>query len=429
MLEAANDADPLRWRQLGFLAAAVLLSMALWFSASAVAPQLTVRWQLSSSGQAWLTMSVQLGFVAGALISAALNLADRWQAQRLMAACAAAGALANALIAVAISDATARTAGGFGGVLGLRFLTGVALAGVYPPGMKLMASWFRSGRGLAIGVLVGALTAGSAGPQLLATPLAQWSDPEAGGLAPWPLAPWRCALLAASASALLSAGIAVTLLRPGPLLAAAPRFDWSYCLRMWREPAIRRANFGYLGHMWELYAMWTWAPAFLLASYSAAGWQASSARVAAFGTVAIGGLGCVLAGAVADRVGRTLTTVVSLVVSGGCAVLCGFFFDSPGWATAICLVWGFAVVADSAQFSTAVTELCDARFVGTALTVQTCAGFLLTTLTIQLAPLVRAQLDWGWAFALLALGPAFGIWHMLRLREMPEAAQMASGNR
>jgi MFS family permease len=186
--------------------------------------------------------------------------------------------------------------------------------------------------------------------------------------------------------------------------------------------------------MFELYAMWTWAPRLVRQAYDAAGYGAPAAAMAGFAIVAIGGLGCVLAGLTADRVGRSWTTIASLVASGGCALVAGWLVEWPLALTAVCLVWGFAVVADSAQFSAAVSELCDPRFVGTALTIQTCAGFLLTTLTIQAVPLVRdwaasERAGWGCAFAMLALGPAFGIVHMARLRQMPEATKMAGGRR
>ncbi len=426
--------DPRRWTQLVLLAVVELLAMALWFSASAVTPALNQPWQLSPGAAAWLTISVQLGFVVGALASAVLNLSERIAPPRLLATCAVLGAIFNGAIGLFIEDSLARTALGFGVVVALRMLTGVMLAGVYPTGMKLMATWFKQGRGLAIGVLVGALTVGSASPHLInALPLEEWSRQYAGGTEPW-----RIVLLTASASALVAALVAALFARSGPHLPAATRFDWSYFARVFTEPALRRANFGYLGHMFELYAMWTAVPQLLLASYAHASWDAAAARVAGFATVAIGGVGCVLAGLTADRAGRCWTTIASLVASGGCAIVAGALFDWPGVLTAVCLVWGFAVVADSAQFSAAISELCDPQFVGTALTIQTCTGFLLTTFTIRAVPWILAErgastaagaADWWPALALLAAGPLFGIYHMLRLRGMNEAVKMAGGRR
>ncbi len=397
-----------KWRTLGLLAVAQLLAMSVWFSASAVVPQLTAEWGLSPAVQSWLTMSVQIGFVAGALLSAVLNLADRLSAQRLMAVSTLAAAAFNA--AIPLLDA------GAGPTLALRFLTGMALAGVYPPGMKLAASWCKEDRGLGIGLLVGATTTGSAVPHLL--------NATTGGIPPW-----RDVLFLTSALALVAAVVAGLLVRPGPFLGKAPPFDWRFAGRVLADRPTRLANFGYLGHMWELYAMWTWAPFLLLASYEAAGWDPRAARLAGFGVVAAGGLGSVLAGKLADRLGRTRITIWSLVASGVCALTAGLFFHQPGLLTVLCLVWGFAVVADSAQFSATVSELTDPRYVGTALTMQTSLGFLLTLFTIRMIPPLRDLVGWHWAFAALALGPVFGIWSMLRLRRLPEAEKMAGGRR
>jgi MFS family permease len=413
--DRAEDAEPaarLKWLQLGLLATAELLALGLWFSASAVVPQLSAEWFLTGSQQAWLTMSVQLGFVCGAVVSAVLNVADRWPLTRLVAGSTVLGAVANA--AIPFLDA------GPGLTIALRFVTGFALAGVYPPGMKLVATWTRRDRGLAIGLLVGALTVGSAVPHLLnAIPL----------LGPDGMPPWRGVLYAASVSALAGALVIGLFVRPGPHLGGAAPFDWRFAGRLLADRPVRLANFGYLGHMWELYAMWTWTPMFLIASYGRHGLSLTEARLAGFAAIAAGGLGCVMAGALADRYGRTLVAIWSMAISGACALCVGALYDEPRLLALLCAVWGFAVVADSAQFSAAVSELADPRYVGTALTLQTSLGFLLSMVTIQLIPPLALEVGWENVFPVLALGPAFGIWAMWRLRDLPEAAAMAGGRR
>ncbi|WP_254510737.1 MFS transporter [Anatilimnocola floriformis] len=410
--------SPQRWTQLFWLSTCNLLAMTLWFSVSAVAPALKTAWELSPLEQAWLTISVQLGFAAGALASAVWNLADRWPAPRLLALCGLLGTLFNAAIAIGIRNDFAATQSGFLVVLLLRAATGAMLAGVYPVGMKLMASWFRRGRGFAIGVMVGALTIGSGAPHLLrALPLDSLAAAET----------WRLVLLASSACSLLAAVFGLVFIRTGPWLPAASKFDWSYFLRIWQDVPLRRANFGYLGHMFELYAMWTWAPQLLRDAYERAGHSPASAAFASFATVASGVIGCVAAGQFADRRGRCLTALLSLVVSGGCALIAGSLTPWPAILTIVCILWGVSVIADSAQFSAAVSELCDPRYVGTALAIQTCAGFLLTPLTIAILPLLQQSLGWPLATALLAAGPLFGIWHMARLRFSPAASKMAGG--
>ncbi len=400
---APTDADPVRWRMLALLAAAELLGMSLWFAASAVSPLLAARWSLSPAETGWLTAVVQAGFVCGTALAALLNLADVVASRTLFAASALLGSLANALLLAAPGYRTA---------LACRFATGFCLAGVYPPAMKMVSTWFRARRGLAIGTVVGALTVGKAIPYLVhALPGA--------GVAP--------VVLATSAGAVIAAVLVAAAYRDGPFPFPPRAFSWQRIAEVLRERRFRLATGGYLGHMFELYSFWTWIPVFLAASAAhrlaatGGGFGPGSPAVslAAFGTIAVGGAGCVWGGLVADRTGRERLVTIALAASGACALAIGALFGAPLPAVAaVAWIWGFFVIADSAQFSALVTESVPPHAVGTALTVQTSLGFLLTMVSIQLVPPLAGALGWPWAFPVLALGPACGIAAIRRLARL-----------
>ena len=402
-----------RWAQLTILSAALLLALVPWFSAASVAPLIAEEWRISSLETALLTVAVQLGFVVGALIVAFTGAADVIPARRLIAGGALLAAVANAAFALLATDLLT--------ALPLRALSGAGIAAVYPVGMKVIAGWFRSGRGLAVGILIGAITLGSAAPHLL----------RAGGAVA--NLDWRMVVLAATLPCLAGAAIAWFGVREGPLSTPAARLSLRMARTALGERSVKLANIGYLGHMWELYAMWTWVPAFIAASLAVSGdVDPEGASGVAFLVVAAGAIGCVAAGALADRLGRTTLTIVAMALSGTSAIVAGLLFGAPTVVVlAICVVWGITVIADSAQFSTAVSELAPPGTAGSALALQTAAGFLLTGVTIVgvglLDPGDRGA--WALAFTILALGPLVGILAMLRLRRRPDAVRMAGGRR
>jgi MFS family permease len=372
--------------QRGLIALVLVLAMAVWFSASAVVPALASQWHLSAGAAAWMTAPVQAGFVLGAVGSAVLGLADRIRPHLLVAVCAA-GAAGCTLLMALFAD-------GLLAAVPLRFATGAFLAGVYPVCMKLMASWSPpAGRALAMGALIGCLALGSALPHLI------------DGLG---RLDWRAVLAAAAATAFCAAIVAGALVRPGPHFPAGGGTRHSrYALGMFTDRGPRLVSLAYFGHMWELYALWTWLPAFLISSGTTTTGHEGASGIDAFLAIGVAGLaGCLLGGWAADRLGRAATAAAALTVSGACCLLSPLFFTAGRpWLLAFTTVWGAAVIADSGVFSTMLSEVADRRYLGTALTTQTAIGFLLTIVTIQVIPLTAAVTGWRYAFLALAAGP------------------------
>jgi MFS family permease len=386
---------------LALLAAGESLGMTLWFSATAAAPALVAEFHLSAGGAAWLTMAVQGGFVAGTLVTAVLNLSDLVAARRLFALGCILGAIATAAVTHADSAAVAFL---------FRFCTGAALAWVYPTGMKIVASWFARERGTGLGVLVASLTLGQAFPHLLA--------------AVAPASSWQTRMLVSAALAVCGGVLVLVAVRDGPHLEAIGRFDPRAAAALFRNARTRLAAFGYLGHMWELYAMWSWAGVFAAASLAASG-RADVSRassIAAFLAIATGSIGCLLGGVVADRIGRARVAGSALVLSGTCALFSGVVFGHGATLLYVLLAcWGLVVVADSAQFSALIADYSPRSHVGTALAVETSCGYLLTMFSIRLLPAVASAVTWRWAFLALVPGPVLGAWAMRALSRLRQA--------
>lgn len=393
--------DRRRWKVLSVMAVAIMLAMTTWFSATAVMQQLTQHLQLSESGRVWLTISVQLGFVAGALCSAFFGWADRFTGRRLMIM----GSLAVALINLSILGLEHTSL-----VIIARFFTGFSLAIVYPPAMKLLSTWFNRQRGLALGILIGAITLGTATPHLVNA---------LGGLA------WEVVIASTSIFALLSGILVALFIHEGPYPYPNQPFNLKAAVHAFKNPAVMWITLGYLGHMWELYAMWAWFAIFyqFVLDHAAIANSGVLASVATFLVIAMGGVGCIIAGLTSDRFGRSSTAYWSLVISGTMAAVIGFTSAYPLLVFLLALVWGISIVADSAQFSALLTEVAQGEYVGSVLTLQVALGYLLTVPIIWFIPFLVRHVGWGVAFFMLSLGSLGGAYAMKRTHALMSARQ------
>lgn len=411
MVYAVSDENLLpKYQMLALICFGVVCSMTPWFAASAILPELKAAWDMSTNMASILTNAVQAGFVVGALGVAFFNIADIFPSVRLMTVGAAVASFTSYLIVFA-SNAEEATV--------LRFITGIALALVYPPAMKLTTTWFVRGRGFALGLVIGGLTLGSAMPYLLRTLTSDIS--------------WQAVVMGAAIISLIGSVVFLALVREGPFPYSNAPMDLSQAGRVFKDRPISLANLGYFGHMWELYAMWAWFLVYVQAMLqeNAMGDVARMAPLLVFVTIAAGIGGAVLGGVLADKVGRTLTTAGMMVISGTCAALVGVVFDGPIWLfVVISIIWGITIIGDSAQFSAMVTEVADRSLVGTALAVQMGIGFLITIVSIQIIPLAAEMMGgWRWAFLVVIPGPIIGTIAVLKLRTLPDSKKIAQGRR
>ena len=385
------------WRALVWIGLSELFALSLWFSASVIAPELIEVWNLSSNSEDWLSTSVPIGFVIGALFSSYFGVADRFNPRKVFAVSVFLGAILNALL-ILVDYA-------FFGIL-LRILTGITLAGVYPIAVKILSQWFPQKRGFAIGILIAALTLGSSLPHFVIMFFSSLN--------------WKLVIICTSALALLSAIIVTYILEDAPIMSEKSPFSLKLIKKVVTNKPVMLANYGYFGHMWELYAMWTWLPAFLTASFSAYSPEFPHWFIALSSFISIGiagGIGCVVGGLISDKIGRANLTIISMFISAICSILIGFTFGQFIWITLIiCIIWGMSVISDSAQFSAAVSEIAEVEYVGTALTFQMCIGFLITIFSINLIPIIQRIVGWEWVFTILAIGPILGIVFMVKYR-------------
>lgn len=381
---------------LGLIVLSQFAGTSLWFVGNAVLPELEVALNLNQYALSLVTSAVMLGFVAGTLVFGFFSLADRYSPVKLFFFSSMLGALCNLAFVWFAKDASS--------LFILRFLTGFFIAGIYPVGMKIAGDWYEKGLGKALGFLLGALVLGTAFPHLLKN-----RDLKL---------PWRSVLYFTSAFATVGGLLMLFFVGNGPYRKRSGSFQWNAFTEIFRSKKMRQASLGYFGHMWELYTYWAFVPV-MIALYAKNNSAELNVSLLSFMIIGCGSISCIAGGYLSQRFGSAKVATTSLVISGFCCILSPLIFSLPLWAfISMLFAWGLAVIPDSPQFSTLVTQFAPEHLRGTALTIYNSIGFSIST--ISLIVIDRVFYSSGFfsssnTFILLAIGPALSIIPMLRL--------------